>query len=86
MLVRGMDLPPPPMRLAYASEGAASEATVRVITVAVVRKEVLTDFPKVKIDKSGEGRVPRQGCQSRLAIFLTQSKISLSHDLCLRLP
>jgi hypothetical protein len=53
MRAGGMDLPPPPMRLAYASEGAASEAMVRAITVAEVRKEVLTEFPKVKIDKSG---------------------------------
>lgn len=48
-----MDLPPPPMRLAYASEGAASEATVRAITVAEVRKEVFTEFPEVKMDRSG---------------------------------
>ena len=37
-----MDLPPPPIRLACAKVGATKAATVRAMTLAVVRKEVIT--------------------------------------------
>jgi hypothetical protein len=56
LLVRagGMDLPPPPMRLACTSEGAAMDAMVTAITAAAeVRKEVLMGFLEIKRDKSG---------------------------------
>ena len=39
-----MDLPPLPMRLACASVGATRAATVRAMTLAVVRKEVITVY------------------------------------------